>query len=119
VWPEIARLAKLEIDKLQMQDASTSRKKIVVLEAAVLIEAGWQALVDQIWVTSVPPETAKERLMKRNNFSAEEALKRINSQMSDAERCKHGSVIIDNGANLESALSHVNSEWQKLVSSSS
>jgi dephospho-CoA kinase len=57
--------------------------KVCIVEAAILLEAKWREMVDEVWVVVVPVEVAKARLMTRNNFSEEEALKRIKSQMSN------------------------------------
>ena len=49
VWPAIRDLAADEIQSVQ----SAEPERIIVLEAAVLLEAGWQDLVDEIWATVV------------------------------------------------------------------
>ena len=45
-----------------------TRQKVVVLEAAILIEAGWDDLVDEIWVTTAPETQVVDRIGKRNNL---------------------------------------------------
>lgn len=52
----------------------------VALEAAVLLEASWQGLVDEVWVVATPLETAIERLAERNGLPRDAALARINAQ---------------------------------------
>ena len=54
-----------------------TRQKVVVLEAAILIEAGWDDLVDEIWVTTAPESQVVDRLGKRNNFSVNDIKARI------------------------------------------
>lgn len=54
VWPEIRLLAEQRIDLLGKQG-----KESVVLEAAVLLEAGWDDLCDELWVVQVPPAVAR------------------------------------------------------------
>ena len=49
VWPEIRRLAQKKLNAFEDNE-------IVVLEAAVLIEAGWQDMGDEIWVVVVERE---------------------------------------------------------------
>jgi len=44
------------------------------------------------------------RLMKRNRLTKEEALRRMNSQLSNKERNKHAKVIIRNDSNDIDAL---------------
>jgi dephospho-CoA kinase len=52
-----------------------------VLEAAIMLEAGWRDLVDELWVVSVPVPAAQSRLMQRNSLTEEQALARINAQV--------------------------------------
>jgi len=68
----------------------------VVVEAAVLIEAGWQDIADEVWLITANTETRIARLMARNSLTREQAAARINSQMSDAEKAAFADVIIDN-----------------------
>ena len=62
VWPEIRRLAELEIRKVGNENPTA----VIVLEAAVLLEAGWDDIADVIWVVVVDPEIAIERAMQRD-----------------------------------------------------
>jgi dephospho-CoA kinase len=50
-----------------------TRRRLVIVEAAVLVEAGWEDLFDEVWVVTVPEETACRRLMARNQLSEEQA----------------------------------------------
>lgn len=54
VWPEIRLLAEEKIEGLGREGAES-----VVLEAAVLLEAGWDDLCDDLWVVQVPPSVAR------------------------------------------------------------
>ena len=74
--------------------------KVVVLEAAILIEANWQDLTDEIWLAKSNQEVVIERVQLRNNFTREEIIKRIQSQMSNDEREKHSDIVIDNNLSL-------------------
>lgn len=108
-WPEIRRMASEEIEAERARGTS-----IVVLEAAVLIEAEWTDLVDQVWVVYVKPEIARERLMARNNLSADAAQARIDSQLSNKERLALADVKIENSDTLEDLLKRVEARWKKL-----
>ena len=85
-----------------------------MLEAAVLVEANWLNMVDHVWVTVVPPEVAKQRIMKRNNLTEDEALKRIASQISNEERTKHANVIIDTTGTFEETRAKIEHHWKEL-----
>ena len=78
VWPATA---KLTAEKLK---ASTA--EMVVMEAAVLLEAGWDAMADEVWTINAPHAAVLERLSSRNGMSAEQAEARIAKQMSAEQR---------------------------------
>lgn len=86
---------------------------MVVVEAAVLIEAQWQSLFDQVWVVKSDEETVIRRLLRRNGFDRNEACKRIESQISESDRLSHADVIIDNNGTREELEVKVKDLWEK------
>lgn len=88
---------------------------VVVLEAAVLIEADWTPITDQVWVVTVAREIARQRVIERNGLTAEQADARINAQLTNDERAKHAQVIIDNSGTLDELKQRVTAEWEKLT----
>ena len=88
---------------------------VVVLEAAVLIEADWTPIVDRVWLVKVSPDVARERLMARNGLTAEQADARIGAQLTNEERERHAQVVIDNSGTLEELRQRVRSEWERLL----
>ena len=92
--------------------------KVVVLEAAILIEANWQDLTDEIWLAKSNQEVVIERVQLRNNFTREEIIKRIQSQMSNDEREKHSDIVIDNDGTIEQLEEKVKTLWQSRVNGS-
>lgn len=90
--------------------------QVVVLEAAVLIEASWTDLVDEVWVATAPEETVVARLKDRGGMSEEQARARIRSQLSPEERARHGDVIIDTDCDLSGVRATVDQLWQRLQS---
>jgi dephospho-CoA kinase len=109
-WPEIRKLAASDIADWKRKD----RQGVIVLEAAVLLEAGWEDLVDEVWVVTVKIATAAERLMARNGLNEEQAMSRIQSQMSTRERLEHADVKIDNSDTLEDLSRRVERQWKQL-----
>ncbi|MGE5397310.1 MAG: dephospho-CoA kinase [Chitinophagales bacterium] len=75
--------------------------EIVVWDIPLLIETGMNHQVDEVWLVWVDEETQLERLMQRNRIPAEEALKRIRSQMSIFEKIKKSDRLIDNRGSFE------------------
>lgn len=69
------------------------------IEAALLIEDGYEMIVDEIWYIHSDMALRRERLREFRGYSGEKVEAIINSQLSEAEfrsRCKV--VIVNNGA---------------------
>ncbi|MGE0227307.1 MAG: dephospho-CoA kinase [Dehalococcoidia bacterium] len=111
VWPEIRKLAAEEIADLKRRDPSST----IVLEAAVMIEANWMDLADEVWVVTVTPEVARDRLMARNGLTDAQAQARIDSQLTNKERLAYADVKVDNSGTLEQFEQRVEREWKKLL----
>ncbi|MCZ2108179.1 MAG: dephospho-CoA kinase [Dehalococcoidia bacterium] len=109
VWPGIRKLASQELAEFE-----TAGNAAAVLEAAVLFEAGWEDLCDEIWVVVVEPDLAVERLGLRNGLDPEAARARINSQLTDAERTARADVVIENNSSLEALEGSIATAWDQL-----
>lgn len=72
----------------------------VVLDIPLLFESKLTSLVDRVLVVAVTPNTQLNRLMKRNNFSEEEATARIQSQMPLEEKVKNADEVINNDGTI-------------------
>ena len=112
--PLMHRIAEKKIEALRDRGAG-----VVVLEAALLIEAEWTDLVDQVWVVTAPESAVIDRLCNQKGFTEEQAKARINSQMNSAERSRYADVVIENDSDLGSLREEVESVWQRLRSSAS
>jgi dephospho-CoA kinase len=88
--------------------------KVVVLEAAAMLEAGrsWQA--DEIWVIAAPEAAVVDRIKNRPDYTEEIARTRIRSQMNNEDRIKKADVAILNNGTLEELKAKVKVEWEKL-----
>ena len=87
----------------------------VVVEAALLFEAGWDSLVQETWVTDAPTDTVIERLAQRNGMSEDEARRRIASQMSREDRLERADCVIDNSRDVESMRNVIDELWATRV----
>lgn len=77
--------------------------KVLMVVAALLLEAKSLNLdiFDYIIVAHLEREKQVERLMKRDNLSKEEALKRINAQSPQEPKLKRADLVIDTSGSLE------------------
>ncbi len=86
----------------------------IVVEAAVLIEANWLPLVDEVWVVVAGRSAVIERVAAQRGLSAHDTEARIVSQLADTERLKHASVVIPNDGALEDLQKRVSEAWSQL-----
>jgi dephospho-CoA kinase len=107
VWPAIRAKAHAEITSALAQ----SPTRPVVLEAAVLIEAQWQDLADEIWVTVVDREVAIERASTRDGSDRTQVEARIDSQISNEERCAEANEVIDNSGSATDLEARLKQLW--------
>ena len=110
VWPEIARLAMEQADTLWRDQG----RQVVVLDAAVLLEAGWQSQCHEVWVCVVPREEAVKRIVDRDGKTEEEAGRRLDSQMSNIARVERAATVICTLWSPEVTLSQVTRAVQRL-----
>ncbi len=109
-WPRIRALAEQRINDLRDQGA-----KIAVLEAAIMIEAGWTDLCDELWVTQATEADAVSRLQSRNGLTEEQAMQRIRAQLSNEEREDYADVLLKNTGTIEELRVRVGELWHARI----
>ena len=90
---------KKEIKK-RVEDIKANNRNIVIVDAALLVEGNFLDLVDKLIVITCDEKTQIDRIVSRDNFTREEAISRIKSQMSQDEKLKFGDYIIDNSGDM-------------------
>ena len=88
--------------------------KPIVVEAAILIEANWLPLVEEVWVVVTGKSAVIERVAAQRGLSAQDTEARIASQLSDAERLKHANVVIHNDGAVEDLKRQIRAMWERL-----
>ncbi|MCX8071202.1 MAG: dephospho-CoA kinase [Candidatus Binatia bacterium] len=76
-------------------------KPLVVLEAALLLEAGWHELVDQVWLVTAPANVVVERLQQQRAMAPDDIEARRRAQMSDDVRRAYAHVVVENSGSLD------------------
>ncbi|KXB59246.1 dephospho-CoA kinase [Gemella haemolysans] len=107
IHPKIKEL----ILKLQEEHEN---EDLVFLDIALLYEANFVDLVEKVAVVYVDEDVQLERLMTRNFLSKEEALKRIESQMSPQEKASLGDFVINNSYRKEDTFQQIDEILEKL-----
>jgi dephospho-CoA kinase len=111
VWPAIRALAEAEIARVQAEGTA----KVIVLEAAVLFEAGWESIGDEVWVNVVDREVAIARAIARDNLPREAVENRLNAQLSNAERRARATVVIENDGSQDEMLAQLRAQWARVA----
>lgn len=91
---------KTEIQRLIRKYQSLGYS-IIIIEAALLIQAGYQDIIDELWTVYADKRTRVERLISTRNYSEEKAESIISSQMSDEQMNAAADLVIDNSGSTE------------------
>jgi dephospho-CoA kinase len=100
--------------KARIEEYRGKGTEVVVLEAAILLEANWTPLVDEVWVTVASESTVVQRTKERTGLPEEQIRARIHSQLSNEERIKQAKVVITNDGDLEELRMKVEELWNGL-----
>lgn len=91
----------------QLDEFKKQHLPVVVLDVPLLFETGMDEECDLTVLAVVDQATQLKRLMKRDQISKMDAVKKISSQMSLKEKMQRADVIIDNNGTLEQTRSQV------------
>ncbi|MDI6617345.1 MAG: dephospho-CoA kinase [Clostridiales bacterium] len=95
--PEIRRAVIDKLKKVKDED----KYNVIIIDAALLLEAKMDDIVDEVWLVYADLGTQIQRLVKRDNMTEKEARMRINSQMPVEEKMKRSDKIIDNSGDID------------------
>ena len=72
-----------------------------IIEAAILLETGYQEICDEIWVVITKEELRRQRLKESRGYSDEKITAVMKEQMSDQEFLRYADQIIENNESIE------------------
>lgn len=78
-----------------------AKVKFVVLDAPVMLEAGWNDVCDRIIYVDAPRDVQLARLTSRG-WSLEQLLARERAQLPLTEKARRADAVVDNGGSLDS-----------------
>lgn len=110
IHPEVFRLAGAEIRK-----AMRRRPPLILVEAALHIEAGYWKSFEGLIVVDVKPAQQMERLVKRDGLTPKEARLRLKNQLKRRARLRHADWVIDNSGTLTATRKQVKNLFRKIV----
>lgn len=96
VMPYIKKEIHNEIERLEKED-----NKLIIVDAPILIETGLHEEMDYVVLVSADTQTQIQRIKARDGLANNDALNRINAQMSLDKKREFSNIIIDNNKDLE------------------
>ncbi|WP_412988273.1 dephospho-CoA kinase [Pediococcus siamensis] len=82
-------------------------RSLIILDAPLLLEQGYQTLVDQVMVVTTTPERQLKRLMLRDGYSKESAERRIASQWSQTKKIQLADIVVENSGSIDETRAQV------------
>jgi dephospho-CoA kinase len=109
--PRIQMRLQQELAKAQAADPPP---RVVVIDAALLFEAGWDRLCDKVLFVDAPRDVRLERAVRRG-WSADQLAAREAAQMPVEEKRRRSDLLIRNVRTLEDIRNVVRLTWNDLV----
>ncbi len=94
VHSEIGRVAQSQIE------AADKSTELIVLDAAVMLEAGWDRLCDFLVFVDTPVEDRLNRIRQQRDWTADELQRREASQLPLDEKRKAADFVVNNSGSL-------------------
>ncbi len=107
--PEIRRRLHIEAERLAAEHVPAA-----VLDAPVMLKAGWGDVCDVLVFVEAPEEMRKKRAISRG-WTAEQFAAREAAQESLAEKRGQADFVIDNSAAAEYTYEQIERLWHSLV----
>jgi dephospho-CoA kinase len=105
-------IIRREVEK-RLEQARRRGKEVAVVEAILLVEAGWMDMVDELWLVVAPHDLTLKRLKERG-LPEQEALARMAAQTPPEKLKQHAGEVIQNDGDLAKLKSTVENLWRKI-----
>lgn len=109
VHPEIRRQLQKQLEQIP-EDI-----EVVILDAAVMLEAGWDDLCDTIVFVDTPFQIRLDRVQKSRGWTADELRRREASQISIEEKRSVSDFTVDNSRSLDDSVRQLAPFLRKLI----
>jgi dephospho-CoA kinase len=113
VHPLIAQAAQKETERLAQQG-----EKVVLYEAALIVENKLDAKMDGLIVVSAPESVQLARLRLREGLTETEARQRLAAQLPLQEKLARATWVVDNAGELAQTQAQVARIWSEIAKGS-
>jgi len=107
IHPQVTIIIKSKI--------KSSRSKVIVLDAPLLLEAGLEKIVDKLIVVKISRKKQIERIRSRTSLDKPDILKRIKSQIPQNVKSRFADFVIDNNGTMQETRRQVEDIWKSLA----
>ncbi len=84
-----------------------------MIEAAILIEANWKDIVDEVWSIESKTSIIFNRVKKRDNINHQAIQSRMDSQIDNDTRSKHSDEVIANNGTIQELTNNLAEIWER------
>ena len=109
IWPEVSQLM-IEA----AQKAENVGLKLFIVDAALLLEAGFIEFFNSILLITADKSTRIERIFNRKNIPEDQIEKRMALQMPESEKKKLANTTIENNGILSELNEKLENYWESL-----
>lgn len=102
------------ISEIKNMVNSLADNEVIVIDAPLLFEVGLDELVDCVWVVYTSRDIQLERLKERDSLTTDEAVSRIEAQLSIKEKCQMADFVIDNNGGIRELKQKIIKLWSDL-----
>ncbi|MBQ0042981.1 MAG: dephospho-CoA kinase [Lachnospiraceae bacterium] len=88
--------------------------ELFIIEAALLIEDGYDKICDELWYVYAPTEIRRARLKESRGYTDEKIDRMFDSQLTEEEFRKGCKRVIDNGGTIDAAIDQVDDIMSEL-----
>lgn len=85
------------------------------IEAALLIEAGYREVVDELWYIYADKEVRMKRLQENRGYSLEKIKQIMSSQLSEEVFLQYCDFVVDNSGKIEDSYSQIRKRLENEV----
>ena len=110
VWPEVSSLMTSYARK-----AENEGLKIFIVDAALLLEAGYTEFFNSILLITAEKSVRYKRIQNRKNIPEDQIEKRMASQMPESKKMKLANTTIENNGDISELYTNLEKFWGKLT----